>query len=117
MKIKTIDIPIYRCKLTMILDDNLKFIEKKYKTTSLDDFGAVTFKDKQKYRHYIVAFTDVFHLSNIAHEIVHIKNHIYLDCAMELDRFNDEPEAYLTGFLFDKIYEFLTKNNEFANDK
>ena len=91
----------------MILDSDLSWVEKKYKTTSLEDFGAVTFKHKKDYRHYIVVFTDAKHLSNIAHEIVHIKNHIYLDCAMELDRYNDEPEAYLTGWLFDEIHKFL----------
>lgn len=108
--VKTIiEIPIYQCSLTIILDKDLKYVEKTYKTISLDDFGAVTLKDESKYRHFIVAFTDVKHVSNIAHEIVHIKNHIYLDCAMQLDRHNDEPEAYLTGFLFDKIYEFLNK--------
>lgn len=91
----------------MIINNDLLCVEKKYKTISLEDFGAVTLKDKLKYRHYVVAFTDANHLSNIAHEIVHIKNHIYLDCAMELDRYNDEPEAYLTGWLFDEIYKFL----------
>ncbi len=107
MKSKTIDIPIYSGKLTMILGNDLSYIEKKYKTTLLESFGAVTLKDESKYKHYIVAFTDKEHLSNIAHEIVHIKNYIFLDCAMELDRYNDEPEAYLTGWLFDEIYKFL----------
>lgn len=107
MRSKTIDIPIYCAKLTMILDNDLKYVQKKYKTSSLDNFGAVVLKNESKYRHYIAAFTDKDHLSNIAHEIVHIKNHIYLDCAMELDRYNDEPEAYLTGWLFDQIYNFL----------
>jgi uncharacterized protein YlbG (UPF0298 family) len=105
----TIDIPIYCCKLTIILDKDLSYVEKKYKTKSLSDFGAVTLKDEDKYRHYVVALTDADHLSNIAHEIVHLKNHIYLDCAMELDRYNDEPEAYLTGWLFDQINNFLNK--------
>lgn len=104
---KKIKIPIYGCELTMILYDNLDYIEKKYNTHSLKDFGAVTLKDDNSYRHYIVAFTDADHLSNIAHEIVHLKNFIYLDCAMELDRHNDEPEAYLTGWLFDLIYNFI----------
>lgn len=108
MKSKTIAIPIYCGKLTMILDKDLLSVQKKYKTSSLEDFGAVTMKQKSDYRHYIVAFTDATHLSNIAHEVVHVKNHIYLDCAMELDRFNDEPEAYLTGWLFDEIYKFLS---------
>ena len=107
MKKKTIAISIYCCELTLILDKDLSYIEKKYKTKSLKDFGAVTLKDEYKYRHYVIGFTDAQHLSNIAHEIVHLKNHIYLDCAMELDRNNDEPEAYLTGWLFDQIYDFL----------
>ena len=109
MRKKTIEIPIYCCTLTMILDDDLSYVEKKYKTKSLSSFGAVTLKDESNYRHYVVGFTDVNHLSNIAHEIVHLKNQIYIDCAMELDRYNDEPEAYLTGWLFDQINNFLKK--------
>lgn len=96
----------------MILAKDLSFMQKKYETNSLEDFGAVTLKDEKKYRHYVVAFTDADHLSNIAHEIVHIKNYIFLDCAMLLDRYNDEPEAYLTGWLFDEIYKFLNNNNK-----
>lgn len=107
MKILNIDIPIYSGKLKIIFDKDLKYIEKKYKTICLNDYGAISLKDNLKYRQYVVAFTDINHLSNIAHEIVHIKNYIYLDCAMELDRYNDEPEAYLTGFLFEVIYKFL----------
>ncbi len=109
MKKKTIDIPIYGCSLTMILDKDLTFVEKTYKTRDLTDFGAVVLKDKSKYRHYVVAFTDKTHLSNIAHEIVHLKNHIFLDCAMKADRYNNEPEAYLTGWLFDEIYNFFNR--------
>lgn len=109
MKKTTIDIPIYCCKLTIILDKDLSYVEKKYKTKSLSDFGAVTLKDESKYRHYVVGFTDATHLSNIAHEIVHLKNQIYVDSAMEVDRYNDEPEAYLTGWLFDQINNFLNK--------
>lgn len=110
MKKQTIEIPIYYGKLTIILDKDLSYIEEKFKTIPLDGFGAVTLKHEKKYRHYIVAFTDKNHLSNIAHEIVHLKNHIFLDCGMQLDRHNDEPEAYLTGWLFDSIYDFLFKN-------
>ena len=107
MRKKTIKIPIYGAGLTIILDKDLTYVEKKYKTSCLDNFGAVTLINESKYRQYVVAFTDKEHLSNIAHEIVHIKNYIFLDCAMQLDRINDEPEAYLTGWLFDEIYNFL----------
>lgn len=91
----------------MMFDSDLSYVEKKHKTKSLKDFGAVTLQDEDKHRHYVVAFTEKNHLSNIAHEIVHIINYIYLDCGIELDRVNDENQAYLTGWLFDEIYKFL----------
>lgn len=109
MKKKTINIPIYCAKLTIIYDKDLLYTEKKYKTSSLKNFGAITLKDELHYRHYVVAF-ESNDLSNIAHEIVHIKNYIYEDCAMSLDVINDEPEAYLTGWLFNEIYNFIYKN-------
>jgi hypothetical protein len=108
MKSKTIDIPIYCGKLTMILGKDLAYVEKKYKTSSLNDFGAVTLKDKLKHRHYVVAF-EYSDGSIIAHEVVHIINYIFLDCGIELDRVNDENQAYLTGWLFDEIDKFLNK--------
>ena len=92
----------------MIFDKDLSYVEKKYKTTSLEYFGAVTLKDESKYRSYVVAF-EYSDGSIIAHEIVHIVNAIFLDCGIELDRINDENQAYLTGWLFDEIYKFLDK--------
>ena len=45
--------------------------------------------------------------SLIAHEIVHVINYIYLDCGIELDRVNDENQAYLTGWLFEEIEKII----------
>lgn len=108
MKKTTIDIPIYQCKLTIILDKDLSYIEKKYRTKSLSDYGAITMRVPDKFREYVMAF-EYNEGTIIAHEIVHLKNYIYEDCAIELDKFNDEPEAYLTGWLFKQIEKFLNK--------
>lgn len=108
MKCKKIEIPIYGCDLTMIFTKNLNKVVKKYNLEgNWGNYGALTFSNKSKFRHYVVAFTDANHLSNIAHEIVHIKNHIFLDINAKIDLYNDEPEAYLTGWLFDQINNFL----------
>lgn len=108
MKQKTIKLSIYYSKVTIILDDeDLSFTSKKYKTGCLRKYGAVTLRNEKFYRHYVVAFSDKEHLSNIAHEIVHLKNYIFMDCGIHLDINNDEAEAYLTGYLFDIIYKFL----------
>lgn len=106
MKKKTIEVHPFRSKLLVVLDTDLKWIEKKYKTKPLDDFGAVTLKDETKYRHYVVAF-ECRNRSLIAHEIVHIINYIYLDHGVELDRVNDENQAYLTAWLFEEIENFI----------
>ena len=108
MRKKTIRIPIYECDLTIILDDDLSYIEKKYKTKDLSDYGAVTMRVPDKFGEYIIAF-EYTGGAIISHEIVHLKNYIYQDCSIELDRYNDEPEAYLTGWLFDQINNFLNK--------
>lgn len=111
MRTKRIKIPIYKGNLTIIEAKDLNEVSKKYKTPDLSNYGAVTLKDNNKYREYVVAFeTDSFSNSLIAHEVVHIVNYIYLDCGIELDRVNDEPQAYLTQFLFKEIEKFFQKN-------
>lgn len=109
MKKQTFQIPIYQCELTVILDKDLKYVEKEYKTIPLDNYGAVTLNHQDHFRHFVVAFTDKKHLSNIVHEIVHLKNHIFKTIGAQSDFDNDEYEAYLSGYLFDLIYDFLHK--------
>jgi hypothetical protein len=106
MKLKKFDIPIYQCKLTIILDKDLSYVEKKYKTKSLSNYGAITMRVPNKFSEYIIAF-EYTQGTIIAHEIVHLKNYIYQDKGIELDRYNDEHEAYLIGYLFDIINKFL----------
>lgn len=110
MRSKKIKIPIYQGTLIIIETDDLSEVSNKYNTPDLSKYGAVTLKDENEYRHYIVAFeSDSFSNSLIAHEVVHLINYIFLDCGVELDRVNDEPQAYLTGWLFKKIEKFFKK--------
>ena len=102
----TIDIPIYQCKLTIILDKDLSYVEKKYGTKFLYDYGAVTMRVPNKFSEYVMAF-EYSDGTIIAHEIVHLKNYIYQDRCIELDKVNDENEAYLVGWLFQQIDNFL----------
>lgn len=105
---KTIDIPIYQCKLTIILDKDLSYITKKYKTIDLSNYGAVTMRVPNKHSEYIVAF-EYSEGSIIAHEVVHLVNYIFKDRGVKLDIKNDEPQAYLTGWIFNKIDKFINK--------
>ena len=103
---KTIDIPIYQCKLTIILDKDLSYVEKKYGTKSLSDYGAVTIRVPNKFSEYVMAF-EYNKGTIIAHEIVHLVNFIYIDSNIRKSRTNDEAEAYLFAYLFKKVVKFL----------
>ena len=48
----------------------------------------------------------------IAHEAKHVVNNIFINIGHELDRYNDEPEAYLLGWVVNRIYEI---KNTFYN--
>lgn len=45
----------------------------------------------------------------IAHECVHIKNLIFRNKGIQADPKNDEPEAYLVGFLFKEIEKIFNQ--------
>lgn len=103
---RTFKIPIYQATVTVILDKDLSYVEKKYKTVSLSNYGAVTMRNDNHFKKYVLAF-EYSDSSIIAHEIVHLINYLYLDCGIELDRVNDEHQAYLSGWLFKKIENIL----------
>ena len=101
-------IPIYQASVTVIFDKDLSYVENKYKTVSLKNYGAVTMRNDNHFKKYILAF-EYKSGSIIAHEIVHLINYLYLDSGIEQDRVNDEHTAYLSGWLFNKIEKILNK--------
>ncbi len=106
MKKKTIKIPIYQGKLTVILDKDLSYIEETYSTVPLKNYGAITMRVPETHGEYICAF-EYKEGSIIAHEVVHLVNYIFEDCGVILDTKNDESQAYLTGWLFKQIEKIL----------
>jgi hypothetical protein len=109
MRKKTIAIPIYFGKLTIIITNDFKEVDEIY-NTRIDEnlYDAVVFEIKDK-DEYIVVIKKV-EWSIIAHEVVHLVNAIFLKCGIELDRQNDEPQAYLTGWIVNEIDKFLKVN-------
>ncbi|RIV23617.1 hypothetical protein DYU11_11590 [Fibrisoma montanum] len=48
----------------------------------------------------------------IAHETVHIVNHVFKQCGILLDVDNDEPQAYLTGWVANQIYKAIHERKQ-----
>lgn len=110
MKIKKITLPIYFGKLVIIQTNKFQKVNSKYNINfSKKDnklYDAVVFQDKSN---YIVVFHNKFSYSVVAHEVVHLVNLIFKDHNITLDLDNDEPQAYLTGYIFKQCEKFLNK--------
>lgn len=106
MKSIIVPIPIYFGKLIIVKTDNFKDVNRIYKTNIKNKlYDAVVFKTTKE-GHHVVAIKAV-DWSVIAHETVHLVNNIFLECGVQLDRVNDEPQAYLTGWIINEIDKFL----------
>lgn len=108
MNIKTVDIPIYFGKLTILFTDDLSELNTLYKIKADNKLYDAVFFEIHDNDEYIVAIKKV-EWSIIAHEVVHIVNAIFLKCGIELDRNNDEPQAYLTGWVINEIDKFINQ--------
>lgn len=111
MKTKRIKIPIYYGELILIQSNDWLEINSKYGFSLNNSFDAITFKQTKSngQAQYFAVFGDNPTLSIIAHEAVHIVNQIYIDRQMKLDPDNDEPQAYLTGWVVGEISRFIGK--------
>lgn len=58
---------------------------------------------------YYVLLTPKAEPDHVAHESKHIVNRVFRDRGINLDLINDEPECYLLGWVFEKIYKTLKK--------
>lgn len=113
MKISTIEIPIYFGDLRIIFTTDFVATAKEL---NIDDEG----NDLTSMGAFVSSWTSGIGLTTynvmmdpdidhdlIAHEVVHIVNSIYVERRMKLDPHNDEPQAYLTGWVTKQIYNAL----------
>lgn len=104
---KVIDIPIYNGRLIMLKVYDWGEINKKYGYNLDDLHKACVFKDFND--EIVVVFKGEASPSIIAHEAVHIVNHVFKDRGVKLDVENDEPYAYFIGWVVIQTTRFLYK--------
>lgn len=108
MKKTKIKVPVYDRVVYVIHATNMDKVTKKFDLRpGAEKYDAFCFRKDDFI--YAVFQTKKPHI--IAHECVHLVNMIFDDVNAELDLRNDEPQAYLTGFLFKKIYKSLHKKH------
>ena len=113
------DIPVHPYPVDLwilIADDTRKAVTKlclKNKGLEIkwtDDMAAWT--EDKFYKGYILPVifdSSCFDINTVAHEAIHIKNRIFEHTDIQPDSKNDEPEAYLVGWIVGEIKKAHTE--------
>lgn len=105
-----VKIPIYFGDLKIIVTDDLQRVGDKYDLGDTAEWDAITFTlTKNGYHRFCLAFKTNVTLSIVCHETVHAVNRIFDTRGVKLDLLNDEPQAYLSGWVFNECYKFLNR--------
>jgi len=109
VKTKKFPIPIYHGVLEVVLvDDMAEVVKKYYWIKEGDKYDGVAFvldPPKGTIKYVVVLRNKSPDI--IAHESVHICNMIFKEKGIKPDLENDEPQAYLTGWIVDKIMKTM----------
>ena len=113
---KKVRIPLYGGSLfVMIAEDYEKEKKELHKDWQPDrsDFMGYSESNSGTYvvilnKKYIRNDFDL--VSTIAHEADHIVSFIFKRVGIKLDLYNDEPHAYLLGYLVEQIYRIYINN-------
>lgn len=115
---KVIKIPIYYGDLIIyqVNKDEESFIPKDYQLDNSNAYSAYCkFKLVNGYNKCIIVFKEVSH-EIIAHEALHITNGILKHAGVFSDFDNDEPQAYLLGWVVKQIYNTVKLNEKESNN-
>lgn len=110
---KELDINPYSVTMWLLITNNPHFecarLNQKYKNLSLkwpDDAAAWTEDNFYQDNYLTVIFDPAFYdVGTVAHEVTHVKNMVYKHAGIKHDPTNDEPEAYLVGWLTNEIHK------------
>lgn len=106
-----IKIPIYTGWLSVVISDDFEYVCKKY-NVDMDAAYSGAFvwtQENGRVTNFCIALKPNASNKYIAHECVHLCNNIFNIHDIKPDAHNDEPQAYLTGWLFEQVEKVLIK--------
>jgi len=126
MVIRKVVLAPYVVELWIIITDNptidVPKLNKKYKGIDItwEDTTAAWTNDHFYEDNILAVVFDTFHweVNTVVHEAVHVQNRTYEHAGAKLDTKNDEPQAYMLGWIVDEIYKaYSTYKTKKANGK
>jgi len=121
MKITTIELPIYEVDIIVVIDSweeankqyDLRFIEEDY---DVDGWTIHTHGSLKTEEILVMLKSSTITYNVICHEVFHCVSAVCKKKGIIMDIENDEPLAYLQGYIAEKIFEFrdnyLKQNNK-----
>lgn len=121
MQVTTIELPIYEIDLVIVVDKDWEKANKKFKLELEPNWlkaHALTYCDLEadttKAEIYLLIKDYDFSYNTVSHELFHIISIICDLRDINMDKGNDEPLAYLQGYLGEKILNFREKYLEMS---
>lgn len=117
MKIKKLKIPFYHCSFSIIIYEDDKKLQDKFKNIhfepTIESFDGGVFEVDEhlylalkKYKNKNIQYPTV---GVIAHESKHLVNKVFQYIHHDLDLYNDEAECYFLEWVVNECYDFLNK--------
>jgi len=118
VKVKNITIPIYFGTLQIVITDDIREAESKLRLEEIESpisFCSYVISNTKPngISRYTILIKPDASINIIVHESLHIVNMIFSERGIKHDTINDEPSAYLLGWVTDKINDTL---NKYRND-
>jgi len=115
MNITTIELPIYNLDIVFIIQDNWESCIKKFKldldSSYLEAHAVTTVHKEYKEKHEIFLLLKPKYLdyNTLCHELMHLVMYICDLKGIRPEQDNDEPLAYLQGYLAEELFKFRDK--------
>lgn len=112
---RTLNIGLYDCKVVVCFAPDINEQSRKiHQRHRLDyngdqDYACVIVPPESVHLYYLLYGTSSLTLNRFVHEITHLGGTILKDRGHELSG-DDEPLAYLNGYLAEEIYKIMVKN-------
>lgn len=105
---KNIQIPIYDFKVEVCVFSDVKEAREKYSEYMEDGFLACTLEHRGCSKCKLIIPCNDY--PSVVHELEHVKNLVWKAKGYKPQEDNDEPDAYLMGWLFEQVDKIIKKH-------
>lgn len=105
---KTIHIPVWDFRVEICVFDTIEEAQKKYPEFMTDSLLACTVEYLHNPKCKLIIPS--YNYSDVVHELEHVKNLVWKYKGYKPQEDNDEPDAYLMGWLFEQVDKIIRKH-------